>query len=223
MFHKLAAICVATCVAGSVQAGMIQSIVFEGSGAVTNHYLDLYCDDDQTECWNLTPDAMGYPPIGTPFTLTGTIQFAQPVPDTGIYYYNGWDEETAFTGTLSLTIIGYPGTGWGLDWYADGWEEPYVLLEGGKPVGFYNYFEGCAGMEGLSAGNGNLSYDWRDCWWGGYDTYFTLEAKGQIDRVWVDGRLLGVPEPAAWAMLITGFGLVGTALRQRRGQHRLAA
>lgn len=33
-----------------------------------------------------------------------------------------------------------------------------------------------------------------------------------------------VPEPATWAMMILGFGLVGAALRQRRGgQIRLPA
>lgn len=31
-----------------------------------------------------------------------------------------------------------------------------------------------------------------------------------------------VPEPANWAMLITGFGLVGAAARRRRGQGALA-
>jgi hypothetical protein len=33
----------------------------------------------------------------------------------------------------------------------------------------------------------------------------------------VGGGEVGVPEPATWAMLITGFGLVGASVRRRRG------
>jgi hypothetical protein len=33
----------------------------------------------------------------------------------------------------------------------------------------------------------------------------------------IDSLTLGVPEPASWAMLIAGFGLVGAASRRRRG------
>jgi hypothetical protein len=33
----------------------------------------------------------------------------------------------------------------------------------------------------------------------------------------------GVPEPATWAMMIAGFGLVGIAARRRSGERRLAA
>lgn len=37
------------------------------------------------------------------------------------------------------------------------------------------------------------------------------------------GTIPPVPEPATWLMLITGFGLVGSALRRRRQQETLAA
>jgi len=33
----------------------------------------------------------------------------------------------------------------------------------------------------------------------------------------IPGLQTGVPEPATWAMMITGFGLAGAALRRRRG------
>ena len=36
------------------------------------------------------------------------------------------------------------------------------------------------------------------------------------DAALFDSSLLGVPEPASWAMLIAGFGLTGAALRRRR-------
>jgi hypothetical protein len=37
-----------------------------------------------------------------------------------------------------------------------------------------------------------------------------------IDNVSVSSRVLGIPEPANWAMLIAGFGLTGAAMRRRR-------
>ena len=42
-------------------------------------------------------------------------------------------------------------------------------------------------------------------------------ARGDIGfQTLVDPSALAVPEPATWAMLITGFALVGAALRNRR-------
>ena len=32
-------------------------------------------------------------------------------------------------------------------------------------------------------------------------------------------HIAGVPEPASWALMVAGFGLVGAALRRRRGDH----
>jgi hypothetical protein len=35
-------------------------------------------------------------------------------------------------------------------------------------------------------------------------------------------QMLGVPEPASWAMMVAGFGLAGTAMRRRRAAIRFA-
>lgn len=37
------------------------------------------------------------------------------------------------------------------------------------------------------------------------------------------GAVGGVPEPASWTLLITGFAFMGTAMRQRTGQRSVAA
>lgn len=44
---------------------------------------------------------------------------------------------------------------------------------------------------------------------------------GQLNTGWDNIRIVGyeaaIPEPASWALMIAGFGLVGGALRRRRG------
>ena len=47
-------------------------------------------------------------------------------------------------------------------------------------------------------------------------------ANGQFDAAIVP-TLGGVPEPASWAMLILGFGIIGGAMRRRRATYRPAA
>lgn len=48
-------------------------------------------------------------------------------------------------------------------------------------------------------------------------------AIGDAKQFRVEGLSSAVPEPATWAMMITGFGLAGTAIRRRRGMAVLAA
>jgi len=55
----------------------------------------------------------------------------------------------------------------------------------------------------LSVGNGDSSYTWNV---GDFNTAGGLQIPAGS----------GTPEPASWAMLIAGFGLVGAALRRRR-------
>jgi hypothetical protein len=48
-------------------------------------------------------------------------------------------------------------------------------------------------------------------------TSFTLTGLVSNDGYWVgDNFTFAVPEPANWAMLIAGFGLVGVVARRRR-------
>jgi hypothetical protein len=43
-----------------------------------------------------------------------------------------------------------------------------------------------------------------------------VDSTAFIDDVSLSVTPSTVPEPASWAMLLTGFGLVGTAIRRRR-------
>lgn len=50
----------------------------------------------------------------------------------------------------------------------------------------------------------------------GVNVYHAASSDSEIqDRIWVEFTPGGVPEPATWAMLITGFGMVGFAARRR--------
>ena len=44
----------------------------------------------------------------------------------------------------------------------------------------------------------------------------TIRATGGVTGTVGGGTLIAVPEPATWAMMITGFGGVGALLRRRR-------
>lgn len=58
----------------------------------------------------------------------------------------------------------------------------------------------------------------------GYFSFDGTHPTAAIHKV-IAGRveqILAVPEPATWAMLITGFGLVGVALRRREGLAKVA-
>lgn len=69
-----------------------------------------------------------------------------------------------------------------------GLDRLYLNIDVGWPNGFTNY---------ASVGNGNGTSIWNN---NGFE-----------------GVVYGaVPEPASWAMMITGFGLAGAALRRRR-------
>ena len=71
-----------------------------------------------------------------------------------------------------------------------------------------NYSSNCRADRPVVAGNidfaGYFSFD---------GTHFTAQVQRGIARDLV--QVLGVPEPASWAMMIVGFGLVGAVMRRR--------
>lgn len=50
---------------------------------------------------------------------------------------------------------------------------------------------------------------------------YRIEVSNGVGNSPADGIPIGVPEPAAWALLLTGFGVLGGTLRQRRAGWRL--
>lgn len=205
-------LCALALLATPADAKLISSVEFTGSGTITDYSINQLCDPE--ECGWFTPENLGLPPLGTAWTLSGSLHFPEPVPDTGEYYYY---EDPAppfeFSGTISLTIPGYAQFGWDYGWASD-WVR--MELKRGVP-NFETFIEGCAGMFGIFSSERQISYTYTGC--DGFnfgDVVYSVHGSGKIDRILVDGAELAVPEPATWSMLIAGFGLVGAAIRRRR-------
>ena len=68
------------------------------------------------------------------------------------------------------------------------------------------------------AGSGGTAAGARDRFFAGYLAnlgYFNVHSSG-FPGGEIRGQFAAIPEPATWAMLITGFGLIGGAARRRR-------
>lgn len=93
-----------------------------------------------------------------------------------------------------------------------------VLLEAfGPPDGAGLFVIG--NVPGLDA-NGRPVFEYNQ--YAGGDLYFSVNGgvfgalRGDLGfRTFVDEAAAGVPEPAAWAMLIAGFGIAGVSLRRK--------
>lgn len=75
-----------------------------------------------------------------------------------------------------------------------------------------------SGNQGLAATNGRVVYDF-----GGADGGLTqVVFSSSSNSFEFDNIATAAPEPAAWGMMIVGFGLAGGALRIRRREDKLA-
>ncbi len=92
---------------------------------------------------------------------------------------------------------------------------PFLGQNGGEPYSFLNFYA-----------RGNTRFDrivFSQGPGGGYES--DNHTVGRWSRI--SGTVIGgsgaVPEPATWALLLTGFGLVGVAARRRKGLASVAA
>lgn len=177
-----------------------------------------------------------YAPIGTPSTTPNVFVSSGTGPVTA--YFAGFDagfdsriglsvnnSPVAFFGLLNKTsgigqslVLGNVNVGDTLEFVlkvrssgpfysttqadnADGknhaWSTPYAGGDFGVPAGIFVAFEDLPNL-------GDIDYN---------DHRFVFTFPG----------VAGVPEPATWAMLIAGFGMVGFAARRRRGEPRVSA
>jgi hypothetical protein len=139
------------------------------------------------------------------------------------YSANGkldWTTNTAsyFSADGGATPLGGFSTGTynGDGWQASHWKAPTVVINGQEyfscaqpKLGIMNPYI-CGGREGIVTGLDLMAQD-AIGWNLAVNPYGYGQTTGQIAF-----GLTHVPEPASWAMMIAGFGLVGAAARRRR-------
>jgi len=136
--------------------------------------------------------------------------------------------------TISWDLVGNPNISvslpalWGVngaqsagshheDGFGD-WDYVVNLAMGSPTTSHVEFF-----VTGAGANAGNtltLDHNFID----NQNIYFTADVLGSNGKTGLIGATLGggVPEPAAWAMMLLGFGGIGALLRNRR-RHALAA
>lgn len=156
----------------------------------------------------------GYPTpsLGASFTLNGktfniagtnsTSILAANDPGSGYSYYNFTD---------STDFIGIPnGQVWvGLNFFISHPDSPLSNLDNpyvGNGLSGYGQFNIATFVNGSFNAGANVQL-----------TNFSISSPNANSGIGNSGSVAGaVPEPASWAMMIGGFGLLGAALRRQR-------
>ncbi len=177
-----------------------------------------------------------YAPIGTPSTTPNSFVSTGHGPVTA--YFAGFS--AGLDSRIGVSINGAPVALFGLLNKTSALGESLVLGE--ATVGDTLEFVLKVGDSGpfysttAAANPGGLNHAWSTPYIGGdfgvpagtFVAFEDLPNLGDID--YNDHRFVftypgapGVPEPATWALLIAGFGMVGASLRQRKGSVSLSS
>jgi hypothetical protein len=140
--------------------------------------------------------ALGSPDFGVNNFTVGT---SAPVDYAGIATYFATDT------TFNMNVFCGQGCGWTTTSF-----NGFVLSD---VFGTVDAFTGVA----INAATNYLGFDASRISFDANNIYVNLQgltANGTI-TLDINGAAGGVPEPAAWAMMLAGFGLVGVAMRRR--------
>jgi hypothetical protein len=184
---------------------------------------------------NATGDTYSFGTAGSNERALGGVASANLFPRYGVQFTNGLGRTIT---SLDLAYVGElwrVGTAGNLNTLSFAWSLDATSLTTGTYTNFtaLNFAIAPTGATGLRDGNLNqtaiagtisglsvapgASFFLR---WSGAD------AAGNDAGLAIDNFSLNattaVPEPASWAMLIAGFGLVGAAARRRRARHAVA-
>ena len=128
--------------------------------------------------------------------------------------YVGWYDPVTPKPVVTFHFAGSPAIG-GINIHIDnshvgGVYAPGAILVDGISRSFTGPAAGAIGWVGitglsLTGANHTIEFD-----------QGPLHGWTFVSEITFDGKSSGVPEPATWAMMIAGFGLVGATLRRRR-------
>jgi len=191
-----------------------------GSGVASGgpfNYWDLFYDGVGSTAVDGAPLASGRGDLVDDFAAPATWNLTENLAGTGPYV--GWNRATTPDPLIDFAI---PVTADGRTFWLremrvhldnsgiGGVRAPSAILVNGKPVNFVAPTLGTAGwvtIGGLGSNVGENEY----------------KVQFRHDDQWVfvsEVQFFGlVPEPASWAMMIAGFGLVGAAMRKQRRQN----
>jgi hypothetical protein len=140
-------------------------------------------------------DAAYVPVFGSPGSITGFLPF--PACGTaGVLAYSAVNMATAAAGPGEVTSTLNTGCGGGS-----------IMLQPGKSYVLFAQLQTVANRNGFMDATNTITVQLAE--------ELPPEVRDTLFENIVSARSL-VPEPASWAMLITGFGLVGATMRRRR-------
>ncbi|WP_426165719.1 PEPxxWA-CTERM sorting domain-containing protein [Sandarakinorhabdus sp. DWP1-3-1] len=202
-----ACLIVGSALPSAAQAALIREIRFFGNGLVTAADVG-----DQPGIW---------PAVGAPVTISGRWVLDTPVPDVGLVeleYLNN-DVFEAFGNMRLANVMSPQVPSLNFDHQLAGGDAAFSIFSATIDNGEVTAFAARGGIfcytgsvSWTKAGGGSfLAQDFCDDVFGLGETrsprgVFTMAAGSPVT---------GVPEPASWALMIAGFGLVGAALRRR--------
>ncbi len=175
-----------------------------GVGGATNR-----TESEITWGTDLRPFTLSWNSAGLSLNISG-IDYAAPASNTTPLFADGNTLKIFVKSNATLQITSIDGT----------------------PVSEISEWDGSAfsgtmgGPTNSGVSSANEKHFWSDSNWGGDGLTVTgfltvLDGGGSARGIYIKhGNFTppAVPEPASWAMLIAGFGLVGAAARRRRGQ-----
>jgi PEP-CTERM motif len=149
-------------------------------------------------------------PFASPAVVGGGVEFSTTGTDV---FSQRWTFTADFSATALTITFTTPGNPNGNVSSAPAIRMAFGGFSGVTPLAFTSY--ACAPAASFACGTfgGGPSYTITTSTASAFNVDFTTLRTGET---YVFGVLPAVPEPGTWAMMLTGFGLAGVALRRRQ-------
>jgi fibro-slime domain-containing protein len=156
------------------------------------------------------------PTLNSRVTASGTGTITTPVSDASFYPPDGSGTSDAngfltavFSGVMTLPVAETVSFTFGGD------DDMFLYVDGqivGQLGGVHGFETATPTTALLSAGDHTFTAFYADRAQTGAQTFFTINTAGLT----VSPNVPGVPEPASWALMLLGFGGIGSIMRRSR-------